>query len=331
MRVVFMGTPPFAVPSLEALVNHGHRVLAVYTQPDRPKGRGQEEAESAVKRAAKRLPIPEIRQPLKVRAPEVVSELAAMNLDAVLVVGYGQLIPQSIIDLPRLGIINVHASLLPRHRGAAPIQWAIASGDPVTGVTTMKIDAGLDTGDILLMTLVEIREGETAPELSLRLADEGALLLIQTLEGLEKGTVTPRPQDGSLATIAPQLKKEDGLVDWKQPAKTIYDRARGFQPWPGAWTYLRGQRLNIMRCSLLGSSESGEPWGTTAFRPPLKAEPAPGAGMMFVAGKRLFVACGDGSLELHEVQLEGRKRVSAEAFLNGQRVEYGECLGSEKI
>ncbi len=309
LRLVFMGTPAFAVPTLEACVAAGHEVKAVLTQPDRPRGRGQQPAISPVKEAALRLGL-EIHQPERVRRPEVVELLTGMGAQAMVVVGYGQIIPQTIIDLPPLGIINVHASLLPRYRGAAPIQWAVANGETITGVTTMKIDAGLDTGDILLMRETAVGPDETAVELGARLAPMGATLLVETLAGLEAGTILPRKQDPALATWAPILKKEDGRIDWTLPATVIHNRARGLQPWPGAFSTFRGQTLNV--------------WKTRAGSETVSAPP----GAIVAARKRLLVACGGGScLELLELQMEGRKRIPADAFLNGQRVKENEVLG----
>jgi len=303
MRLVFLGTPQFAVTSLEALIEAGHDIAAVYTQPDRPKGRGQDLALSPVKQCALRFGL-EVRQPERIR--RCVEELAALNADAIIVVGYGQIIPQSIIDLPRLGIINVHASLLPKYRGAAPIQWAIARGETVTGVTTMLINAGLDTGDMLLKAETPIGPEETALELSPRLAVLGADLLIKTLNG----AITPIPQNDAEATLAPILKREDGLIDWTQPAALIHNRARGFLPWPGAWTTFRGQRFNIWRCRV---SEAESP-----------AVP----GKLFSEQRRLYAVCGSGTvLELIDIQLEGRKRVDAASFLNGQRLSDTDLMG----
>jgi len=245
MRLVFLGTPQFAVPTLEALVEAGHEVACVYTQPDRPKGRGGDPAESAVKQAARRLGL-EVRQPERIR--HCLEELAGMFAEAMVVVGYGQIIPQSIIDLPALGIINVHASLLPAYRGAAPIQWAVANGETVTGVTTMLINAGLDTGDILLREECEIGPEETALELSPRLAELGAGMAVDTLLGLALGAIERIPQDSTRATLAPILKRDDGRIDFRQMATVIHNRARGFLPWPGAWTMFRGQRFQIWRC-----------------------------------------------------------------------------------
>lgn len=304
---MFLGTPEFAVPSLEALAAEGHAVLAVYTQPDRPAGRRQELKPPPVKEAALRLGL-EVRQPQRIR--HCVEELAALQPDAMAVVGYGQIIPQAILDIPPLGILNVHASLLPRYRGAAPIQWAIACGETVTGVTIMRIDAGLDTGDILLQESTEIGPEETAPELAARLAPVGARLLVHALAGLAAGTITPVPQDHAQATLAPILRREDGLVDFRWPAAKIACRARGFQPWPGAWTWWRGQRFFLWKC-----------------RPAAVETPAV-PGMLFSHGRRLFAACGAGeALELLEVQAEGRRRMDAAAFLNGYRLNETDILG----
>jgi methionyl-tRNA formyltransferase len=251
-----------------------------------------------------------VHQPERIRRPEAVELLRGMGLDAMVVVGYGQIIPQTVIDLVPLGIINVHASLLPAYRGAAPIQWAIANGETRTGVTTMRIDAGLDTGDMLLKWETAIGPEETAPELSARLATAGAELLVRTLADLEAGTIAPEPQNSALATHAPILKKEDGLIDWKWPASKIHARLRGFDPWPGAYTTFRGQTLHVRAARVAGRDAEGEP------------------GRLVVAGKKLVALCGEGSaLELVEVQQEGRKRVAAEAFVNGQRLGENETLG----
>jgi methionyl-tRNA formyltransferase len=299
VKAIFMGTPAFAVPTLERMVAAGHNVTAVFTQPDRPKGRGQESAASPVKIAAERLGI-RVYQPERVRRPEVVEEIRALQPEVMVVVGYGQIIPQTILDIPPGGIINVHASLLPKYRGAAPIQWAIARGETRTGVTTMRIDAGLDTGDMLLKEETEIGEEETAVELSARLSTMGAGLLERTLADLS--TITPEKQDDSQATLAPILKKEDGRIDWKRPAGEIANRVRGFQPWPGCYTIWRGRRLAIWRArAQAGSARTGEIHGTR-------------------------VGCGEGVLELIEVQPEGKKRMTAEAFLNGHQVKDGEAL-----
>ena len=311
MELIFLGTPSFAVPSLERVVEAGHKLAAVYTQPDRPKGRGGEFALSPVKQAALRLGLP-VHQPERVRRPEVVEQLKQFHPDAMAVVGYGQIIPQSIIDISRLGIINVHASLLPKYRGAAPIQWAIANGETRTGVTTMRIDAGLDTGDMLLKWETEIGPEENALELSERLAQAGADLLVDTLAGLEKGTIQPEPQDNSQASLAPILKKEDGLIDWNTGAREIFNRSRGFQPWPGTYSHFRGQLFHVWKTRVVETNTGWKACGT--LRPDKR---------------RVLVDCGGSTvLELLEVQMEGRKRVSAEAFLNGQRLEENERLGA---
>jgi methionyl-tRNA formyltransferase len=312
MRAVFMGTPDFAVPTLEALVDAGHEVVAVYTQPDRPKGRGQQIVSPPVKVAAQRLSLP-LFQPPRIRRPENVEALQASQPDVMVVVGYGQIIPQNIIDIPRLGILNVHASLLPKYRGAAPIQWAIANGESETGVTIMQIDAGLDTGDMLSAWRTPIDPDETAPELAARLAPNGANLLIRTLDELNAGRTLRLKQNDAEATHAPILKKEDGEVLWTRTAQDIYNRLRGFTPWPGAYTSLRGQQLQIVRARVSDTKFPG-PAGTT-----------------HVGGRRLFVACGsESALELSEIQLQGKKRMAVDAFLNGYAVHQHEKLGEQQ-
>jgi methionyl-tRNA formyltransferase len=309
MRLAFLGTPTFAVPTLERLFERGHRVLAAVTQPDRPKGRSQALAMPPVKEAALRLGVP-VYQPERVKRPESVDYLRSLAPEAMVVVGYGQIIPQAIIDIPRFGIINVHASLLPKYRGAAPVQWAIANGETHTGVTTMQIDAGLDTGDILLSAETEIGPSETAIELGARLAAMGADLLIRTLKGLEAGSIAARRQDPAEATYAPLLKKEDGRIDWTFPAEAIHNRVRGFQPWPGAYTAFRGGALRIWRSRPVAAScLAGFAAGQLASLTPL------------------VVSCGSGALELIEVQLEGRRRMSAADFANGHRLTDNDFLG----
>jgi len=302
MRIVFMGTPEFAVPTLDRLLETGHNVALVLTRPDRPRGRGGKLASPPVKEAALRLGLP-LLQPERVRGPEVVDLLRALETDAIVVVGYGQIIPQAIIDLPRYGIINVHASLLPKYRGAAPIQWAVANGEPFTGVTTMRINAGLDTGDMLMKYETPIGPDEDALHLGGRLALVGADLLVKTLAALEARTMTPIPQNDGEATLAPILKKEDGLISWSLPACAVANRSRGFLPWPGTWTWFRGQIFHVWRARV--------------------AEPGEGpCGALIVDRRRLLVQCGAATrLELLEVQPEGRKRMSAEAFLNGAKLD----------
>jgi methionyl-tRNA formyltransferase len=313
MRLVFLGTPAFAVPTLEAIVEAGHQVAAVLTQPDRPSGRGQNASASPVKQAALRLGLT-VYQPERVRRPEAVEYLRGIACDAMVVVGYGQIIPQVAIDLAPLGIINVHASLLPKYRGAGPIQWAIVRGETRTGVTTMRIDAGLDTGDMLLKAETGIGPGENAVELGARLAAMGAELLVETLEGLRAGRIVAEKQDDAQATLAPLLKKEDGAIDWSQPAQTIHNRVRGMQPWPGAQTGFRGVPLHVWKTRWVGAVP--------------RTEKSPGR---ILSLKPLMVACGEGSLELLEVQLEGRKRISAADFANGQRLTDNDILGEPRI
>ena len=308
MDLIFLGTPAFAVPTLERMIDAGHSVLAVFTQPDRPKGRGGLLNTSPVKEAALRLGLP-VHQPERIRRPEVVEQLKQMNPAAMVVVGYGQIIPQSIIDIPPRGIINVHASLLPKYRGAAPIQWAIANGETHTGVTTMQIDAGLDTGDMLLKWETQIGGEEDALELGKRLAEAGAELLVETL----RENPAPLKQDPAEATLAPILKKEDGEIDWNWTAAKIFNRSRGLLPWPGAYSFFRGQIFHIWKARMASD-------GPPAGKP----------GQMISQKKRLLVGCGERTtLELIEVQVEGRKRMSAEAFLNGQHLRDDEILGGK--
>jgi len=309
MRLVFLGTPQFAVPTLEALLSVGHTIAAVFTQPDRPKGRGQEVGQSPVKQAALARGLT-LFQSERIRRPENVELLRQINPDAMVVVGYGQIIPQSIIDIPRHGILNVHASLLPKYRGAAPIQWAIANGETVTGVTIMRIDAGLDTGEMLLQESTELAVGETAPELGTKLAASGASLLTRALADIENGRSAAIKQNDAEASLAPILRKEDGLIDWSQSAPQIYNRLRGFAPWPGIHTSFRGQPLQIADARVAASVPG---------LPPATVHPEQ---------KRLFVGCGQNSiLELLEVQLPGKKRTPVDAFLNGYHLTKNERLG----
>lgn len=311
MTLVFCGTPQFAVATLQKLVESGFEVRLVVTQPDRPSGRGLELAAPPTKQLAQSLGLPVV-QPDKIKNnQEFRAQLEAVQPDAIIVVGYGRIIPKWMIDLPPHGNLNLHASLLPRYRGAAPIQWAIARGETTTGVTTMRIDEGLDTGDILLQQEVAIAPQDTAVTLAPRLAAIGADLMIQTLRGLEAGTITPRPQDHSQATLAPVLEKEEGRVDFQRTAGEIFNRLRGFQPWPGAFTTFRGKQL-----SLLGAK-------------PLSSGPALQPGEISVSGERLLVGCGAGTvLEALELQLEGKKRMSARDFLHGHPPRPGEKLGN---
>src|SRR6476646_7381087 len=245
LNLVFCGTPQFAVPTLEKLVESGHRVGLVLTQPDRPKGRGLEFVASPIKQSALRFNLP-IYQPEKIKTnEELQTRLREIAPHAIIVVGYGRIIPKWMLDLPRYGNINLHGSLLPKYRGAAPIQWAIANGEKMTGVTTMRIDEGLDTGDILLQQELAIADDDTSETLAPGLAAIGAELMIETLRRLQAGTVTPQPQNHAEATLAPILTKEDGRIDFHRTAREIYNRMRGFQPWPGAFTKFRGTMLGV--------------------------------------------------------------------------------------
>lgn len=310
MKLVFCGTPQFAVPSLEKLAQAGFDVRLVVTQPDRPQGRGMELAAPPVKQTALKFGLPVV-QPEKIKNNEEFrNQLGKIAADAIIVVGYGRIIPPWMLQMPRFGNINVHGSLLPKYRGAAPIQWAIASGETVTGVTTMKLDEGLDTGDILLQRELEINSDDTAVTIAPRLAMLGADLLIETLHGLEQGSIIPQPQDNSRASLAPILKKEDGLVDFSRTATEIHNRLRGFQPWPGAYTVFRGKILKVV-----------------AARP---AEPAPAIppAELRMLGEKLLVGCGGGTtLELIQIQPEGKKAIGARDFVSGYRPTAGEKLG----
>ena len=309
LNLVFCGTPEFAVPTLEKLVESGFSVRLVLTQPDRPKGRGLELVASPVKQTAEKLQLP-IYQPEKVKNNEDLrAKLEEITPEAIIVVGYGRIIPKWMLDLPRFGNINLHASLLPKYRGAAPIQWAIANGESLTGVTTMRIDEGLDTGDILLQQELAIDDDDTSESLSPKLAVIGADLMIDTLRGLKAGTIHPRQQDDELATLAPILKKEDGRIDFSRSAQEIYNRFRGFQPWPGAFTTFRGKGLNI-----------------TAMKSASEDVPQ---GQLLIKSNQLFAGCGVGSvIELLEVQPEGKRRISAKDFIHGYRPGPGESLDS---
>ena len=311
MKLVFCGTPEFAVDTLRVAVAASHEVALVVTQPDRAAGRGMGLVAPAVKSAARALGLPVVQPESIKNNPEFRAQLEAIAPEAILVVAYGRIIPQWMLDLPPLGNINLHGSLLPKYRGAAPIQWAIAEGEHVTGVTTMRLDAGLDTGDLLLAKAVPIAPGETAADLFASLADQGAQLMRDTLAGLTEGIVEPRPQNHAQATLAPILKREDGIIDFTRPAQQIYNRWRGFQPWPGAHTVLRGKKLIIHRMQVLEANSPEAP------------------GTLTVEGETLLAGCGEGStLAFDEVQMEGKRRMSAAEFLHGHQVKSGERLGA---
>ena len=300
MRIVFMGTPEFAVPSLAALLTSKHRVVGVVTQPDRPKGRGQELAASPIKQLAGQHKIP-ILQPLRMKDPGFLDALSAWKPDLIVVAAFGRILPKIILDVPPHHCINVHASLLPKYRGAGPIQWALIRGERETGITIMLMDEGMDTGAILLQAKVPITPDDTAGTLSSKLAEVGGRLLIETLAGLQNGTVTPQPQDSSQATMAPLLKKEDGLLDWSIPALDLANRVRGLSPWPGAYTYLGEDRWVIWKSQALHRSTAAVPPGT----------------IMDATKEGLIVATGSGLLRIMEFQPANSRRMSAAQYLAG--------------
>lgn len=325
MRVLFCGTPEFAVPTLKHLLRKpDFEVVAVITQPDRPRGRGQQLAASPVKEVALAARVP-VHQPEKIRAPEVQQLLEQLAPEVIVIIAYGQIVPARLLPIPKYGWINLHASLLPKYRGAAPIHWAIANGETRTGLTTMRIDAGMDSGDILLQHELGIGPKETAPQLAARMSEAGALLMDETLQGLAAGSMAPHPQNHAEATLAPMLKKEDGRIDWNRPAHEIYNRMRGFTPWPGAYSTFRGQTCQLW----------GEPAAEAA---PLPAGELPNAalaaarstpGRLLGAKDDWFVSCGNATLlRLEAVKPEGRKQVSASAFANGARLKPYERFGN---
>jgi methionyl-tRNA formyltransferase len=310
VRLVFCGTPQFAIPTLEQLIGAGHTIELVVTQPDRVRGRDQDPSPPPIKMLAGAASLPVV-QPEKIKNnPELRSRLEAIQPDAIIVVAYGRIIPDWMLRLPRWGNLNLHASLLPKYRGAAPIQWAVANGETVTGATTMRLDQGLDTGDILLQRSLAIEPDQTAEQLFRVLAESGASLMLDTLRGLDAGTIHPVPQDDAGASLAPILQREDALVDFARSAREIYNRWRGFQPWPGAYTFFRGKKLTLHRVLPAGAVDIP-------------------AGELIVDGDRLFVAAGLGTrLELLEVQVEGKKRMPVADFLRGAAPHPHESLGT---
>jgi methionyl-tRNA formyltransferase len=321
MRIVFCGTPLFAVPTLKHLLGQSDfEIVAVITQPDRARGRGQEVSFSPVKEAAVAAGVP-VHQPEKIRAPEAQEFLQRIAPDVIVIIAYGQIIPGRLLPIPRLGWINLHASLLPKYRGAAPINWAIVNGETATGVTSMRIDAGMDTGEMLLQREMEIGPAETAPELAARMSELGAPLMVETLRGLTAGTITPRPQEHRKASMAPMLKREDGRIDWSRPAQEIFNRIRGFAPWPGAYTSFRGQT-----CHIWGEVASKDLSDSGAQIPQISGDAAPGS--LFIERGGVLVQCGGAThLRLTGVKVEGRKQVTAAEFVNGARLHSGEHFG----
>jgi methionyl-tRNA formyltransferase len=318
LKIIFCGTPAFALPSLrELLAQPDFKVAGVVTQPDRPRGRGKELATSPVKDAAVAAGIA-VYQPLKIRTEEAYEYFGSAAPDVVVIIAYGQIIPARLITIPRLGWINLHGSLLPKYRGAAPIHWAIASGETRTGLTTMRIDAGLDTGPTLLKYKTEIPPDETAPELYARLAEAGAPLIVETLRGLVSGTITPTAQNNSQATLAPPLKKEDSRINWSLSAQKIYNRIRGFQPWPGAFTTFRAKQ-----CAIWGKPAPTQ----SAVVPAQDGRETPGT--INANGGEVYIACGEETaLHLEFVQIEGRNKISSREFANGARLAPNERFGS---
>lgn len=313
MRIAFMGTPEFAVPSLEALLRSDDQVVGVVTQPDRPKGRGQQLVSPPVKLVAQRAGIP-VLQPHKIRTPEFLQVLSSWRPDLIAVAAYGRILHTPILRLPPMGCMNVHGSLLPRYRGAAPVQWAVLNGETETGITTMLMDEGMDTGPMLLQEPLEILPDDTAGTLAPRLAALGGRLLLDTITRLKAGTLTPKKQDDEQATLAPLLKKEDGLIDWTMSATMLANRVRGLSPWPGAYTFFAEERWNIWKAASNVSAATDKP------------------GTIVAANKQAIqVATGDGLLDIHEIQTANSKRMSVAQFLAGHRVTVGVQLGPPAV
>lgn len=308
MKIIFMGTPEFAVASLQALIDSEHDVIAVVAQPDKPKGRGRNLAPPPTKILAEQHNIA-VLQPEKIRTEEFLSQLQDFSPDLICVTAYGKILPKSILDLPRHGCINVHASLLPKYRGAAPINWSIVKGETETGVTTMLMDEGMDTGDMLLKKAIRIEDEDDAGSLSEKLSQLGGSLLLETISQLQEGKLTPVKQDESEATYAPMLKKSDGEIDWGKPAQEIWNLIRGMNPWPGTFTKLENKSLKIYKSKLAdGQGSPGEV---------LDSDPG-----------TLRVSTGEGTLEILELQVEGSKRMDTKSFLAGRKIEKGSVLGN---
>ena len=309
LRIIFMGTPEFACPTLARLIERGEQVVAVVTQPDRPKGRGQQTLPPPVKLLAESHDIP-VMQPVKVRLPEVVEEIRALQPDLIVVIAFGQILPKALLEIPKYGCINVHASLLPRYRGAAPLNWCIINGETETGVTTMMMDVGLDTGDMLLKRTTPIDPDEDTSSLHDRMSIAGAELLAETLDRLVAGSLVPEKQDDALTCYASMLKKEDGLIDWGKDAQVVKNLVRGMTPWPGAYSHVDDKLLKVYRVRT--------------------AQGAGAPGEVLSAGRDgIEVACGTGSIVIYELQLEGKKRLAAAEFLAGCKLEPGAFLGKK--
>ncbi len=310
-KIVFMGTPDFAVPSLRALIEGGVDLLLVVTQPNRPRGRGRTSVPTPVKVLAEENGI-EVVQPERVSDPVFLGRMRALSPDLVVVAAFGQFLPKELLNIPPMGCVNVHASILPKYRGAAPANWAILMGEKVTGVTTILLDEGMDTGDMLLVNETAIGGEETAGELIERLAGIGAEVLMETISGLEDGTITPVPQDHEKKTLAPLLKKEDGRIDWGRTPGEIKNHVRGMIPWPGAFTTLRGENLKVFRVDVMDKKGGG------------------GAGKVAdIVDKGIVVAAKGGVVVIRELQAPGKRRMGAEEFLRGKGIEIGTTLGGE--
>jgi methionyl-tRNA formyltransferase len=312
LKIIFMGTPDFAVAALDALCRDGREVILAVTQPDRQKGRGRKVIQTPVKVCAEKWGVP-VFQPARIREAGAIEQIRSLEPDLIVVAAFGQILPQELLDIPRLGCINIHASLLPRLRGAAPIQWSVINGDTESGITLMQMDAGLDTGDILFQESVPIGPQETGESLYDRLAQLGGEMIVKYLPAIEAGDIHPVPQQDSLSTYAPMLKKEMGEIDWTMPAGQIEQRMRGMLPWPGAYTTLGGHILKIWRARV--QTDAQVPAGTS-----------PGT-VLYTDKKTICVAAGQGALELLEVQAEGKKRMETDAFLRGTKVSAGDVLG----
>jgi methionyl-tRNA formyltransferase len=309
LKIIFLGTPEFACPTLQALVESSHQVIGVVTQPDRPKGRGQKLTPPPVKALASSKNLP-IFQPEKIRDPAMIQACQGLKPDIIIVVAYGQILPQSLLSIPLRGCVNLHGSLLPKYRGAAPIARAILAGEARTGVTTMLMDAGMDTGPILLTEEEPITQGDTSGILHDRLAQIGARLVLKTLEGLGKGTITPRPQDHSQATYAPKILKDEGKIDWQVPAAKLLNLLRAFDPWPGAFTYWQGAMLKLFRPSVVEENTRETP-GT----------------IVRASADGLAIATLRGTLVVSELQAENRSRMKVKNFLQGHPLTSGIQLG----
>jgi methionyl-tRNA formyltransferase len=312
MKIVFCGTPQFAVPTLKFLLTQPEfEIAAVITQPDRPSGRGMKLTASPVREAAVAAGVP-VHQPEKIRAPEMQATLEEIAPDCVVIIAYGQIIPGRLLPIARHGWINLHASLLPKYRGAAPINWAIVNGETVSGITTMRIDAGMDTGEMLLTHEMEIGANETAPELAARMSDAGASLMLETLRGIAAGTLSGRAQDAAAATYAPMMKKEDGRIEWSRTAREIYDRMRGFSPWPGAFSTLRGKTCQISGRPVESASSSKS-----------------AAGSIHIRQGGIYVSCaGATEMLISSVKMEGSRAMDAAEFARGARLTEGERFGN---